>query len=187
VSTPDATSITKVTWVRLSFSQAAGGLNVTAPGAANQAPPGYYMLFILNGNGVPSEAKFVRVDAAGTPTPPAAPTNLRATALSSSQINLSWTDNSTNEGGLKIERCQGIGCTTFAQIATVGAGVTSYANSGLTALMTYRYRVRAYTVTPPAIPRTRTRPLRRPHWRCRRGPGIDGGCRRAVTNHRASR
>src|SRR6185436_18362932 len=40
-----------------------------------------------------------------TPTPtPAAPTNLTATAVSSSQINLAWTDNSNNESGFKIER-----------------------------------------------------------------------------------
>ncbi|MBP1750244.1 MAG: hypothetical protein H6Q52_2783, partial [Deltaproteobacteria bacterium] len=63
---------------------------------------------------------------------------------SSSQINLSWTDNSTNEQGFKIERCQGSGCTNFGQIATVGANVTTYWNTGLTASTTYTYRVRAY-------------------------------------------
>src|SRR5206468_12564526 len=38
------------------------------------------------------------------PSPPAAPSSLAATATSSSQINLSWTDNSSNESGFKIER-----------------------------------------------------------------------------------
>jgi hypothetical protein len=158
VQTPDATNTTKVTWIRLasvthtnnmgqrinrlSFSQATGGLNVTVPSNANQAPPGYYMLFILNGNGVPSIAKFVRLDA-GTQAPPAAPTGLAASAASSGQINLAWTDNSTNEDGFKIERCQGAGCTNFTQIITVGAGVTTYSNTGLTAATTYQYRVRA--------------------------------------------
>ena len=52
-------------------------------------------------------------------TPPAAPTNLAATAVSSSQINLTWTDNDNNEQGFKIERCTGVGCSDFAQIATV--------------------------------------------------------------------
>jgi len=46
---------------RLSFSQTAGGLSVTAPASANLAPPGHYMLFILNGSGVPSVAQVIRV------------------------------------------------------------------------------------------------------------------------------
>ena len=63
-------------------------------------------------------------------TPPAAPTNLTATAVSSSQINLTWTDSDSTEQGFKIERCTGAGCSDFAQIATVGANVTSYATPG---------------------------------------------------------
>jgi hypothetical protein len=47
---------------RLSFSQATGGLNVMAPSSSNASPPGYYMLFILNSNGVPSVANIVRID-----------------------------------------------------------------------------------------------------------------------------
>ena len=75
--------------------------------------------------------------------PPQAPGGLAATAASSSKINLSWTDNSANESGFKIERKTGSG-GTYAQIATVGANVTSYSNTGLTASTTYYYRVRAY-------------------------------------------
>jgi hypothetical protein len=78
------------------------------------------------------------------PTVPAAPSGLTATAASSSQINLAWADNAGNEDGFKIERCQGAGCTTFSQIATVAANVTSYPNTGLAAAMSYTYRVRAY-------------------------------------------
>jgi len=80
------------------------------------------------------------------PEPPTAPTGLAATVASSSQINLSWTDNSTNEDGFKIERCQSAGCTSFAQIATVGANTTGYNNTGLSAGTSYGYRVRAYNV-----------------------------------------
>jgi hypothetical protein len=53
----------------LSFSQDTGGLNVVAPSADTVAPPGLYMLFILNGSGVPSSAKTVQVGSG-----PAAPT-----------------------------------------------------------------------------------------------------------------
>lgn len=74
-----------------------------------------------------------------------APTNLTATAVSSSQINISWTDNSSNETGFRIERASYNG--TFAQIATVGPNVTSFQNTGLSVGQVYRYRVRAYTST----------------------------------------
>ncbi len=62
---------------------------------------------------------------------PAAPSNLTATAVSSSQINLAWNDNSNNEQGFRIERCQGNNCTNFVQIAQVGPNVTSFSNTGL--------------------------------------------------------
>ncbi len=78
------------------------------------------------------------------PTVPAAPSGLGATAVSSSQINLAWTDASTDETGFKIERCAGEGCSIFAQIATVGANATGYSNTGLAASTSYTYRVRAY-------------------------------------------
>ncbi len=77
-------------------------------------------------------------------TPPAAPFGLTATPASSGRIDLSWTDSAANEEGFKIERCQGAGCSSFAQVATVGANVTNYANTGLSAGTPYTYRVRAY-------------------------------------------
>jgi hypothetical protein len=76
-----------------------------------------------------------------TPVPPA-PTNLTATAVSSSQINLSWTDNSPNETGFAIERATASG-GPYAVIATVAANTTSFANIGLTPSTTMFYRVRA--------------------------------------------
>lgn len=76
-------------------------------------------------------------------TPPTAPSNLAATVVSSTQINLTWTASTDNIGvtGYRVERCQGASCTNFAQIATpTGA---SFNNTGLTAGTTYRYQVRA--------------------------------------------
>ena len=49
---------------------------------------------------------------------PAAPTNLSATAVSSSQINLAWTDNASNESGFRIERSAD--GATFTEIGVVG-------------------------------------------------------------------
>ena len=74
---------------------------------------------------------------------PAAPSSLAATAASATQVNLAWSDNSANETGFKIERSTS-GTGSWAQIATVGAGVQTYADAGRTAATTYYYRVRAY-------------------------------------------
>src|SRR5215469_14179887 len=84
IGTPDAGSIAQVTWLRaastthtfdesqrfmrLSFTQASGGLNVTMPANGNIAPPGYYMLFILNSSGVPSVAKIIQITQGGAAT-----------------------------------------------------------------------------------------------------------------------
>jgi subtilisin len=75
------------------------------------------------------------------PAPPAPPSNLVAGAVSTSQINLSWTDNSNIEDGFKIERWNG---SSYSQINTVGASVTTHADSGLASSTTYSYRVRAF-------------------------------------------
>ena len=156
VATADATSVAKATWIRLTstthafnmdqridqltFTATTGGLNVVAPANPNLSPPGYYMLFVLNGTGVPSIAKMIRI---GVPAsaPPAAPTNLTAVAISNSQINLTWTDNATTENGFQIERS--LDGTTFTPTATVAANVTTYASTGLSAATTYYYRVQA--------------------------------------------
>ena len=73
---------------------------------------------------------------------PTAPSNLTATAASSSQINLSWTASTDNVGvtNYLVERCVTASCT-FAQIATTAG--TTFNNTGLTAGTGYSYRVRA--------------------------------------------
>jgi hypothetical protein len=76
---------------------------------------------------------------------PAAPSSLTASAASTSQINLSWTDNSNNEDGFKVERLNSDG--TWSQVATVGANLTTWSDTGLTAGTTYTYRVRAYNAS----------------------------------------
>ncbi len=72
----------------------------------------------------------------------AAPTNLAAASTLAKRIDLSWTDNSSGESGFKIERSTN--GTSFSKLATVGANVTTYSNSGLRSGRKYYYRVRAY-------------------------------------------
>lgn len=164
VTTPDAASIAAVTLIRLSsvthsfnmnqrflrlpFLQGAGGVNVTAPSVAELAPPGDYMLFLVNGSGVPAVAPIVRLNTGPAPTAPAAPSNLSAAAVSSTQINLSWTDNASNELGYRVERSPDN--TSFSEIATIGPNGTSYTDTGLNAGTPYWYRVRAYNAVGPS-------------------------------------
>jgi hypothetical protein len=77
VTTPNAAQVTDVRWIRLGsvthafdagqrantliFSQTATGVDVTAPANSSLAPPGYYQLFILNRNGVPSVGRVVKI------------------------------------------------------------------------------------------------------------------------------
>lgn len=79
----------------------------------------------------------------GTVTAPTAPSGLTATAASSSQINLAWTDNSTNETAFKVERATA-STGPWSEIAgNLAANTTSYSATGLTASTTYYFRVRA--------------------------------------------
>jgi uncharacterized protein (TIGR02145 family) len=71
-----------------------------------------------------------------------APSDLSATAISDSEVQLAWVDNTSYETGFKIERDDGSG---FTEIGTVSSDVTEYTDSGLTVDQTYSYRVAAYT------------------------------------------
>ncbi|MDB6029348.1 MAG: hypothetical protein JWM68_5571 [Verrucomicrobiales bacterium] len=73
---------------------------------------------------------------------PAAPSGLTATAISSSQINLSWTDNANNETGFTVSRGTNSG-GPYTDIFTTAVNVTGYTNTGLASSTTYYYVVRA--------------------------------------------
>ena len=117
VGTPDAASISLVTLIRLpsvthafnmdqsfnklTFSQASGGLNVTLPSNPNLAQPGYYMLFLVNGNGVPSVAKIVQLTTAtgSTGTITGKVTDANGGALSGAVVSYSGGQTSTDSNG----------------------------------------------------------------------------------------
>jgi len=102
----------------------------------------FYRIRSTNTAGDSAYSNEVSATTQSPPPPPAAPSGLTATATSTTQINLTWTDNATTETGFKLERKTGAG-GTYAQIATPAANATSYSNTGLTASTTYFYRIRA--------------------------------------------
>jgi hypothetical protein len=156
IGTPQSTSITNVNLIRLpsathaidmnqrinrlTFSQTTDGLTVTTPSGGNLAPPGHYLLFVLDGNGVPSVSALIalRTPDGGAPK---APGSLVATTVSSTQLNLKWTDGSNSENEFMIERS--LDGTTFAQITTVPKNTVKYSDTGLSPDTLYYYRVRA--------------------------------------------
>ncbi|MBE0436680.1 MAG: fibronectin type III domain-containing protein, partial [Methylomicrobium sp.] len=73
---------------------------------------------------------------------PAAPSNLTASALSDTEITISWADNSDNEIGFRLERS--IDAKSWYEFAVVGSNVKSFTDTGLAAATTYYYRVRVY-------------------------------------------
>ena len=75
---------------------------------------------------------------------PVTPSSLIGIVASTTQINLSWTDNSTNETGFKIERKTGTG--NYAVVGTTAADINTFNDTGLTASTTYSYRVYSFNV-----------------------------------------
>lgn len=82
-----------------------------------------------------------------TPPPPTAPSNLKLSFISTlfaARVDLDWNDNSTNETGFKLERCEGAGCTNFTQIATIIANIKTFRDTTVRIDTPYNYRIRAY-------------------------------------------
>ena len=160
VNTPDAASIARVSLMRpgavthgfdqdqrmlsLAFTVGSGTIHVQAPGDANLAPPGYYMLFLVNSAGVPSLAPFVRVPPVGvdviTPTPP---TNLSGVGAVGS-ATLTWNASSDNVGVTMYRIYRSVvsgftpGMATYAGASTT----TTFTDTGVPS-NTYYYKVTA--------------------------------------------
>lgn len=97
----------------------------------------YYRVRAINDDGASDYT-----DVASATTDLAAPTSLTATAVSQSQIDLAWTDNSSVETGYEVEQSAN-GTTGWSNITTTAANATSFSVTGLTEATTYYFRVRA--------------------------------------------
>jgi len=118
-----------------------GGFTTLTPHTENRAAGTYTYPITVSSPGLPSVTLTITLILTNPP-PPAAPSNLAASAVSASQINLNWTDNSSNETGFQLERSLSIS-GPWTQVGTTSAGATSYADTGLLASTLYYYRVRA--------------------------------------------
>jgi hypothetical protein len=160
VDTPDASRIAKVNLVHmgtvthnvdmdqrlvpLNFTKTSDSVQITGPANANVAPPGWYMVFLVDTNGVPSMGQIVRVDNSGDVTPPSAPATLTA-APRVDGAKLDWAASSDNVGvtEYRVYRSTTSGFTPSAanRIARVKTG-TTYTDTGRPA-GTYYYKVQA--------------------------------------------
>ena len=141
IGTPDAGSITKVAWIRgsstthtfdesgrymhLDFTQSTGGITITTPANGNLAPPGYYMLFILNGSGVPSVAKIINIsqDSAATGTLTGVVTNTSGAPLDNASVTSGNASATTAPDGTYTLN------NVAAGTATVTASLSGYNNA----------------------------------------------------------
>jgi hypothetical protein len=107
---------------------------------------------LTDGDTQPDGIQIVSLEGAGSSSPPrlklvsvnrpVAPSGLTATPQSASQINLTWTDNSTNETGFIVASSTNSG-GPYVDLVTVPANTTNSSSQGLLADTTYYYVVRA--------------------------------------------
>ncbi len=163
LTSPDTASVTQVALIRLgsvthqfdedqrylelSFVKSGNIITVDAPANANLAPPGHYMVFLLNGNGVPSTAAIVRLPSpAEDAEAPTAPSGFTATGAVS-RADLAWAASTDNTGvsHYNVHRSAQSGFVPAIGNRIAQPGGTTYSNTGL-APGTYYYRVTASDV-----------------------------------------
>ncbi len=161
IATPDAARVASVSlialgavthafnenqrFVPLTFSRVGSSLNVQAPPNGNIAPPGPYMIFLVDSNGVPSMAAMTRMPLPGQDLqPPSAPSNLSATT-SISSVALAWSAASDNVGvtGYNIHRATTSGFTPSAANKIGQTATTSYTDATFSGSGIYYYAVTA--------------------------------------------
>ncbi|MBN1670144.1 MAG: fibronectin type III domain-containing protein [Kiritimatiellae bacterium] len=128
-------------WVTLTAAANATSLNDTSVAPETKY---YYKILAYNAAGNSAYTAVVDATTPAAATAPGRPTNLKAEAVSASEIKLTWTDTSNNEDGFKIRRsADGSDFDTLTPIF-VGANVTTCTDAGLPADTTYWYKIYSY-------------------------------------------
>jgi RHS repeat-associated protein len=125
---------------------ATGGINYAWSNGKNQSAfqerpdtTTLYSVTVIDSNGCSGTAqKSITVD----PDCPSAPEDLRAAALTTTQIRLTWTNTAVNHAGFKVERKVGTG--NFQVIETIAPTTYTFLHSNLQPGTTYSYRVKAF-------------------------------------------
>jgi hypothetical protein len=166
IPTPNPSSISRVslvglgatthhfdTHVRLIWLQITGTssntVTVSAPLNGNLAPPGYYMIHVLDSSLVPSTARIIKIPGTGGGgTPPAQVTGLTVTTPTGKSyvLNLSWTANTDqpiNHYNVYRSTTNGFTVNTATDTPIAKPTINSYSDTGLNASTTYYYVVAA--------------------------------------------
>jgi hypothetical protein len=138
---PNGGSFTNSANVTLQTSTAGASIRYTTDGTTpTQSSKLYTAPFVL------TATSLVKAQAFKSGMTPSSQVSAWFTKEVSGTLTLAWADNSTDENGFGIERKTGTN-GTFAPIATVGANINSYTDSGLIAGNTYCYRVNAFNAS----------------------------------------
>jgi len=132
-------------YVPLTFATNGNGLDVQAPTNSNLAPPGYYMLFLVDTNGVPSIASILRLPSPSNDSqPPTAPGGLTASS-SPGSVNLSWAASIDNVAvtGYNVHRSTTAGFTPSVNNKIGLSSTTAYTDTSFSSAGTYYYLVTA--------------------------------------------
>lgn len=155
VVSPNASDISKVTFVNLAsvthtadwnqrfmelpFTRNGDTLTVNTPANANFAPENYYMVFLVNADGVPSEAKIVKLGVPDTTAPVIS--DVTATNVAGTSATVNWTTDELTDTQVEY------GLTTsYGSQTTLNANLSTTHTQNLTGLAadtTYHYRVKS--------------------------------------------
>ena len=127
-------SIVSYAWT---FGDGASGSGAT-PSHTYPAAGNYTAQLTVTDNQNATGTTTVAIAVSPGPTPPAAPSNLTASAGSNRLVTLNWTDNSSNESGFYVERAAKAKNLQFTRIATVAANVRTYAQTETSGQWVYR-------------------------------------------------